>query len=1007
MNLIDYENKYFLIYEAFAKTVRFILNRALIAANNLPLPQSFQSRAKGIDSLRRRLSEEGQLDTETLELARRDLAGIRLIFYTNNDVDRFITSPLIRENFEIEEDSTKIHHPIPENDEVRYRAIHYTVRLREDRISLPEYAKFSGLRCEIQVQTILNHAWSETSHDILYKDKVGYGYGGKAIKDITRRFERIMDKYLIPAGFEIQKAQQDYERLLQGKELFDNDIVYMMDHAQNNNERHSILLGLRDYAIPNLDDLPAAFKELKDSLLRTVKAARDAGPVSRETTFGNMQGLMAVTVIRLVVEIVAYFRYVEVIGTLQLLIDIYRDEPNTHIRQQIVNVVKIQSEYNIEAYNQVGLMIQMALLGHLAAKSHAEIDSIRPIALSICTAALQPEITGATWKADEVVLSRGSVPPSDQLWAVRDKAITALFAIYSRASDDAQKQEILSALDAATRTPIQAQYSNELLSATLTDDIRIVDFVTARANAESYELLQHLEHRFLIDYLLAHDLTSDGENRFNCQDEAIKLMAAIMKFRETVNADKQYVRYKILIGFESVYPSHWTDKEFDYQRSEEYRRDEADSFINEINTENEKDWFKLITRCAETKSNDLMTFPFFGNFISKLAERKPEVAERFLEKGSDVLLNFLPGFLNGLVLSGRTDIYQRVLERELESARSLSGLARHLRFSDINKPYFSDRLLKKAISQADTIAVIQCLLLAIEHYGTEKIADSNTFLFDSLTFLTDHKDARWVREALFLQKETTFYEELPSEITALVLQNLSYLYEVDYQAERVLIRLAEHHLEAIWDYFGTRFANMATEDKDEKRFEAVPFQFHGLEKELSKNTQLAIKKSLLWFIRDPMVFQFRGGRMLSKTFPNCTSEFASALTELVKSGGETEADFVLAILQNYNGETSTHIILKEIVSKFPSDSSKMRQVARAIDSTGVVSGEFGFVAAWRTKKVSLTEWLVDERQEVKEFAEKHITELNIKIASEQRHAEGEREMRKMSYDDDAGNEANP
>ena len=147
--------------------------------------------------------------------------------------------------------------------------------------------------------------------------------------------------------------------------------------------------------------------------------------------------------------------------------------------------------------------------------------------------------------------------------------------------------------------------------------------------------------------------------------------------------------------------------------------------------------------------------------------------------------------------------------------------------------------------------------------------------------------------------------------------------------------------------------------------------------------------------------------MLSKTFPNCTSEFASALTELVKSGGETEADFVLAILQNYNGETSTHIILKEIVSKFPSDSSKMRQVARAIDSTGVVSGEFGFVAAWRTKKVSLTEWLVDERQEVKEFAEKHITELNIKIASEQRHAEGEREMRKMSYDDDAGNEANP
>jgi ppGpp synthetase/RelA/SpoT-type nucleotidyltranferase len=241
VNLNDYEKKYFSIYEAFAETVRFILEKALLAAENLPRPQSVQCRAKGIESLRRRLAEEGKLDTQTLELDRRDLAGTRLIFYTNNDVDRFLASPLIRENFEIEEDSTRIHHPTLENKGVRYRAIHYTVRLREDRIRLPEYARFAGLRCEIQVQTILNHAWSETSHDILYKDKLGDGYGEKAMKGIARRFERIMDKYLIPAGFEIQKAQQEYERVLQSKELFDQDIANLLDNAQNNNERYQIL----------------------------------------------------------------------------------------------------------------------------------------------------------------------------------------------------------------------------------------------------------------------------------------------------------------------------------------------------------------------------------------------------------------------------------------------------------------------------------------------------------------------------------------------------------------------------------------------------------------------------------------------------------------------------------------------------------------------------------------------------------------------------------------------
>ena len=131
MNLNDYEQKFLPIYKAFCETVRFILKKAILAADNLPRPQSIQYRAKGVESLRRRLVEAGKLDTQTLELDRRDLAGARLIFYTNNDVDRFLASPLIHDNFEIEEDSTKIHHPTQENQDARYRAVHYTIRLRE------------------------------------------------------------------------------------------------------------------------------------------------------------------------------------------------------------------------------------------------------------------------------------------------------------------------------------------------------------------------------------------------------------------------------------------------------------------------------------------------------------------------------------------------------------------------------------------------------------------------------------------------------------------------------------------------------------------------------------------------------------------------------------------------------------------------------------------------------------------------------------------------------------
>jgi len=1000
VNINDYETKYLATYEAFAETVRFILEKALLAAEDLPRPQSVQCRAKGIKSLRRRLAEAHNLDTQSLELDRRDLAAARLIFYTNNDVERFLASPLIRDNFEIEEDSTKIHHPTPENNGKQYRADHYTVRLGEDRIRLPEYARFAGLRCEIQVQTILNHAWSETSHDILYKDELGDGYGGKAMKGIERRFKRIMDEYLIPAGFEMQKAQQEYERVLHGKELFDKDIVKLLDNAQNNNERYEILSGLKDYAIPHYDDLPAAYHGLKGPLLRAVKAARATEPVPIETTYGNMEGFKANAVTKLVVEIVGSLRNADVTGTLQLLIDIYRDEPNYNIRQQIVNAVKNLSEYNIDAYNHVGPMLQMALIDHLAGMSNAEVDSIRPIALTVWTEAIQSDITGAKWKADSVILSTGAVPASDQLREVRDKAIKALFAAYDRSTDDAQKRAVLSALDAATRTPNQAQFSNELLAITVKDATRIVDFVTERAKTESYELLQHLEHRFLFEYFRAKGLTEDPENRFGCQAEAAALVAEIFKFRDTINADNRFVRYKVLVGFESVYPDHWTEKEFDYRGADEYRCGEANRYIDEINAVNENDWFDLIWRCAETKSNDLATFPVFGNFISKLAERKPEVADRFLAKASDDLRSFLSGFLNGLALSGRSDIYERTLESEFESARNLTAVVRHLRYSDVKKPEFAARLLKRAIEEDESITVIECLLFALEHYGTEKIADIDIYLRDALTFLNDRKDPRWVSGAWFLEKATKFYEELNPERTAQVLDNLINLRQVDYQAERILVRLAERHLEAVWDYFSARLAKEADEGEDEEHFEAVPFQFHDLENELSKDPKLAISNGLSWFAQDQRQFQFRGGRLLSSAFPDCSPEFAAALAELVKAGGDTEADFALAILQNYRGETTTYVVLKEIVSMFPDDVRKMAGVRGSVDNTGVVSGELGFVEAWRAKKESLMEWLADERPAVKAFSEKHIAELELMIASEQRRAEAEREMRKRSYDED-------
>ncbi|HTU70286.1 MAG TPA: hypothetical protein VMF11_08170 [Candidatus Baltobacteraceae bacterium] len=95
-----------------------------------------------------------------------DLAGVRVITFfpsTLDDID-----VLIGDEFEIIERSDKGAALIAEQ-RFGYQSIHYLVRLDRKRGTLPEYQDFKGASVEIQVRTILQHAWAEIEHDIQYK----------------------------------------------------------------------------------------------------------------------------------------------------------------------------------------------------------------------------------------------------------------------------------------------------------------------------------------------------------------------------------------------------------------------------------------------------------------------------------------------------------------------------------------------------------------------------------------------------------------------------------------------------------------------------------------------------------------------------------------------------------------------------------------------------------------------------------------------------------------------
>ena len=151
MNFEDYEKKHEASYAEFAGIVRLVLEKAIAGTAGIPRPQSVQCRAKSAAHLKPKLEARDRLGSQSIEQEIRDLAGARLIFYTNTDVDWFLQSGLIPDNFEVHWDATRTHHPTEENTQQRYRAIHYTVSLNAQRAALPEYVMFTGMRCEIQI----------------------------------------------------------------------------------------------------------------------------------------------------------------------------------------------------------------------------------------------------------------------------------------------------------------------------------------------------------------------------------------------------------------------------------------------------------------------------------------------------------------------------------------------------------------------------------------------------------------------------------------------------------------------------------------------------------------------------------------------------------------------------------------------------------------------------------------------------------------------------------------
>ena len=994
MNFKQYVDEKRRLYEAFAETLRTIITTVLDSQPSIPRPQQIQARAKSPESLGRKLKERGLERSRSIEREIKDLAGVRLIFYTNTDERAFLNSQIINENFHVDYDASKVHHPVgsPTDVNEQYRGIHYVLTLKEDRLKLPEYTRFAGLRCEIQIQTILNHAWSETAHDILYhRPDVATGFGTKQFERISTRMASIMEKHLKPAGHEFEKVHHDFQRLTAGKALFDQGIVETLSRASDNNERHELLTKIKKDVLPLYDDVTTVATELRDALVELIQQARKTETKKIEYQgFGSFPGKSEADVVEATLEILDYIRYVDTVVSFKALLSLFPGAKSDQERKHILESVKKLAEYNLTVWRKAGSFVQDILVQEVLKLEPSARNESRQVIRCLCEQVLKSEIRGVSSETyDTMSIHTGAVVGTDKLSEIRQKALEVVLDLYDQSASPGEKRECYRAMSAAMALPNIARYEEALWLLVNRDTKSIIEFFTKRGLTEPHGILQDLEgHCFRIFQ------NAEGVRNTKPQQEAViasyeEVLPVIGRFRTLINSDETYQKHKTFVGFHPIFEEDLSKADFDWRRRDTTRNARMEKYLDEIDQTTADEWLTLLTQFSAERD----AYQHLARFCEMIGINKPQIALAW-SNNADIPQSLRIPLLFGILASSEHDRGVALIRQWIQDGTHLGSVARVVRY----RKEVPEDLLRSLAEKALSIKDIQ----ALEEIVPSLINRRESLFIDSLLLpairaLAEAKSWFWLQQMFLDEQEQLFLQDLSENQAKAILESLVELPNIEYQAESFLKCIARAHPSEVLNLFQQREAR----PKDEgERYEAIPYDLHELHEPLAANPGLVINNIKTWYSADSTLFQFKGGRLLALVFPSFSEAFGIALQTLVKKD-PTSVDFVLSVLQNYQGQSALHETFKTIVNLLPEQDERLSTIELALETTGVVSGEFGFVEAYQEKRRAVEPWLEDKRPRVRKFAKRYVRSLDRAIAAEQRRAEADIELRKHQFDPDA------
>jgi putative GTP pyrophosphokinase len=205
------------LHEQFTKRLAELL-KTLLSDARIRI-HTLESRTKEVSSFREKLTRPGKSSGDPIKEIS-DLTGIRIIVYYLDDIEQ--VSSLIESEFNIHypQSGDKAQKLAPH--EFGYRSDQYIVSLSEKRKELTEWIPYKDFQAEIQVRTVLQHAWAAISHALHYKHE------HDVPQSLSRRLFRLA-AVLESADDEFLALRQDREEFVSKVETSSEQAIMKMD----------------------------------------------------------------------------------------------------------------------------------------------------------------------------------------------------------------------------------------------------------------------------------------------------------------------------------------------------------------------------------------------------------------------------------------------------------------------------------------------------------------------------------------------------------------------------------------------------------------------------------------------------------------------------------------------------------------------------------------------------------------------------------------------------------